>query len=82
MSNPLAPHQVAILVRAEVFELGSTGKLTKPVKRVSNVYTVTGNSLDEVEQQLEEIFQRVKNAETEKGKCEEGGCSEGDIQSE
>lgn len=56
------PHQAIINVRAEVLVLMPDGRVSpKPINSKSEVFTFTGNSQAEVELQVEQFFERLKN---------------------
>ena len=61
------PHQaiVNVQIRGEVCERLPTGQVGKPkskVRRVSRLYTVVGNSLEECEQKAEKLLRSIEGA--------------------
>ena len=60
--NTEHPHQAVILVRTEIHQLDQEGRcMARPTSRDSETFTFTGNTHEEVKQQVEEFLGRLKN---------------------
>lgn len=73
--DKLIPHQSVIVITADIMERLSNGKVTGlPIKKISGMYTIKGNSRNEVIDKSEQFLGEVKKLweekymETPKGK--------------
>ena len=62
-TNEIAPHSVAILVRAEVSECDNTGKMIKPVKYRSKTLSLFGKNYQEAVDKLQKFMEYIDKYE-------------------